>query len=139
MMYVAHWIRRRVATRSMVAPFLAALVAVTAACATDPVAVDLVVCEAGTGPDCVNGSLDLTVSGLPEGLSAAVTVQGADGFSMEVTSSTTLSLLSGDYTVEARTVQGVEGSYDPEAASQVVSVSGEAAVTVKYVQTGTGT
>ncbi|MDX1493642.1 MAG: hypothetical protein R3253_06270 [Longimicrobiales bacterium] len=105
-----------------------------AACATDPVAMELVVCDAGTGPECVDGSLSLTVSGLPEDMSASVTVTGESGFSMTVTSSSTLRLLAGEYTVEADPVYGVDTAYDPETAAQTVSVSGETAVTVKYVQ-----
>lgn len=109
-----------------------------AACANDPVAVPLVVCDSGTGPECVNGSLSLTVSGLPEAMSASVTVTGTNGFTMTVTSSRTLSVLAGEYTVEASAVQSAEATYEPETATQTVAVAGDAAVTVKYVEAVAG-
>lgn len=40
----------------------------------------------------------------------------------------------GLYTVEALPVEGIGGSSDPETAMQAVTVSGDAAVAIKYVQ-----
>lgn len=108
-----------------------------AACNADPIALDLVLCESGTGPECVDGTLSLTVTGLPESMNASVIVRGPDGFRMTVTSSQTFQVLSGDYTVEALPVEGIAGSYDPETAMQTVTVSGDAEVAIKYVQAGT--
>ena len=108
------------------------------ACSSDPLALDLVVCQAGTGPECVDGTLSLTVTGLPETLNASVLVHGPDGFQMSVTSSRTVPVLAGEYTVEAQSVEGIDGNYDPETAVQTVTVSGEAAVDIKYVAAGTG-
>lgn len=125
-------------TRRMLGRFaLSATVLGAVACSTDPIALDLVLCESGTGPECVDGTLNLTVTGLPESMNASVIIRGPDGFRLTVTSSQTFQVLSGDYTVEALPVEGIAGSYDPETAVQTVSVSGDAEVEIKYVQAGT--
>ncbi len=51
------------------------------------------------------GFLDLTVSGLPSGVNADVTVTGPGGYTQSVTKTTTLSALNkGDYTISANPV-----------------------------------
>lgn len=51
------------------------------------------------------GFLDLTVSGLPSGVNADVTVTGPGGYTQSVTKTTTLSALNkGDYTITANAV-----------------------------------
>lgn len=130
--------RRRLFGRSLLVAVLATL---AGACGTaDPVAVDLVMCESGTGPDCVEGSLHVTVEGLPPQLSAAVTVTGPNGFALELSSSSTVQLLSGEYTVRAEPVESIGTRYDPAAATQNVTIggSGSAEVTVQYSESGTG-
>lgn len=117
---------------------LSAALVSAVACAGEPLAFDVVVCEAGSGPECVDGVLSLNVTGLPEALNASVIVNGPDGFQLAVTSSRTFQVLSGEYTIEAEPVQSVEGSYDPETAVQTVTVSGNAAVEIKYVQASGG-
>jgi hypothetical protein len=81
------------------------------------------------------GSLALTISGLPAGSNAAVTVSGPNQYSQVVSASGTLSELApGTYAVSATavTVAGVE--YRPNPAQQSVEVGANAAtaVTVAY-------
>ncbi len=76
-----------------------------------------------------NGALALTVSGLPFGVTADVTVSGPSGFSRTLTGSSTLAELSpGRYTVSANTVRVASGPnagvYAPSAASQAIDVGG---------------
>jgi len=76
-----------------------------------------------------NGALALTVSGLPFGVPADVTVSGPSGFSRALTGSSTLAELPpGRYTVAANTVRVASGSnagvYAPSAASQSIDVGG---------------
>ena len=81
------------------------------------------------------GSLVLTVSGLPVGVGANVTVTGPNAFSRAVTSTSTLTgLLQGSYTVAATTVASGGTTYTPASASQTVVVGGGATsnLTVAY-------
>ena len=99
-----------------------------AAGATAPVAFT-VTCSA------VAGSLTVTVTGLPAGTNAAVTVTRAGGFTRQVTASRTLDNLSpGDYTVAADDATAGGTRYTPSPASQTVAVSagGTATATVTY-------
>ncbi len=74
----------------------------------------------GTGPI---GSLQLTVSGLPGGAAAAITVTGPGGYSQSVTVTTTLSVrVPGSYTIAALNVFAANATYGPAQASQMVSV-----------------
>lgn len=70
------------------------------------------------------GSLNLTVSGLPAGTAAAVTVTGPGGFSQSVTGSSLLSALDpGSYAVAAAAVTSGGQTYTPAPASQSAAVA----------------
>jgi hypothetical protein len=70
------------------------------------------------------GSLAVSVSGLPAGADAAITVTGPSGYSRDVSASETLTgLLPGGYTVVAGAVSSGGQSYQPAAPSQTVTVS----------------
>ncbi|MEZ4456373.1 MAG: M66 family metalloprotease [Gemmatimonadales bacterium] len=84
------------------------------------------------------GKLTVTVSGLPGGTPAAITVTGPGGFSQSVTATTTLSdLAPGTYTVAAAGVTGGTTTYAPSPASQTAAVTGAATAsrTVAYSAT----
>ena len=75
-------------------------------------------------PPQVQGSLALTVSGLPAGVAAQVSVTGPAGFTQAVTGSQTLSALTpGSYTVTASAVVSNTVSYTPAPASQSIAVT----------------
>ena len=81
------------------------------------------------------GSLTVTVTGLPGGALAAVTVTGPGGYNQSVTATTTLTTLTvGSYTVAAGNVASGGSSYGPTPATQNVSVTGgaTASATVTY-------
>lgn len=81
------------------------------------------------------GSLVVTISGLPGGAPAAVTVSGPGGASHALTSSQTLTgLAAGSWTITATTVTSGPDSYAPTPASQVrtVTAGGSASATVTY-------
>jgi glucose/arabinose dehydrogenase len=94
----------------------------------------LAACGGGGGdpgsPAPLQGALALTISGLPSGLAAQVSVTGPAGFSQAVTASQTLSALApGSYTITgARVISGAL-SYNPEPASQAVTVAAGATAT----------
>lgn len=69
------------------------------------------------------GRLGITLTGIPEGGSPAVTVTGPGGFSQVVTASGVLAALApGSYTLTAATIVAGGISYAPAPASQSVSV-----------------
>jgi len=69
------------------------------------------------------GSLGLTVTGLPLGAPASVTITGPNGYSQLVAGSTTLSgLTPGSYVVAAAAVSSGGQTYTPAPATQTVSV-----------------
>jgi hypothetical protein len=73
-------------------------------------------------------SLTLTISGLPPGTAASVTVTGPNGYDRAVTATTTLSgLEAGVYTVAAQSVSSLGTQYDPSPGSQNVNVTNAAA------------
>lgn len=81
-------------------------------------------------PAPVPGALQVTVSGLPAGAAARVTVSGPGG-TFAVTGTTTLSALSpGRYTVTAVQVAAGPALYDPLEASQLRDVLGGATAAV---------
>jgi len=83
------------------------------------------------------GALALTVSGLPIGVSASVSVTGPNAYSHAVTASATLSgLVQGSYTVVAGTVSSSGTTYTPSATSQNVSVGGGATSSISVTYTG---
>jgi glucose/arabinose dehydrogenase len=70
------------------------------------------------------GSLAVTISGLPAGTSAAVTVTGPAGFSRSVTGTETLGQLTpGSYTISASSVTASDGRYAPSPATLSVTVA----------------
>lgn len=87
------------------------------------------------------GALAVTVSGLPGGAIAAVTVTGPGGYTHQVSASTTLvGLVPGSYTVSASGVTYLATPYIASPTSQSVSVSASltpSAAAVTYSQ-GTG-
>ncbi len=100
----------------------------------------LAACGGGGGgdvspPATPQGSLALTIGGLPPGVAAQVSVSGPGGFSQAVTASQTLNAVApGSYTVTgARVVSGALG-YNPSPASQsiVVPAGGTGAASVSY-------
>lgn len=87
------------------------------------------------------GSLSVSVSGLPAGQPASITVTGPDGYSKAVLGTVTLSgLIPGSYTVAAGSVAAGGINYSPSPATRTVSVSASgspAAASVAYAaQTG---
>jgi len=87
------------------------------------------------GPSSLStGNLSISVSGLPAGSSAAVTVTGPDGFSQSVTGAQTLSqLVLGTYTVAASNVTVGAAVYSATPASQSVLVgSATASASIIY-------
>ncbi|MGD9524096.1 MAG: hypothetical protein AB7V35_09515 [Gemmatimonadales bacterium] len=75
------------------------------------------------------GSLSVTLSGLPGGTAAAVTITGPGSFSQTVTSTTTLNGLSaGSYTIVAANVTAGGSTYLPTPAWQSASVTAGATV-----------
>jgi hypothetical protein len=94
----------------------------------------LAACGGGSdGPSAVKkGSLEVAVTGLPAGTSAAVTVTGPGGFSRSVGASSTLSELTpGTYTVAAAQVGAGADGFAVEQASQTATVSAGATASVQ--------
>jgi len=88
------------------------------------------------------GGLTVTVSGLPGGTNASVTVTGPGGFSQNLTATTTLTGLTvGSYTIAASNVTSGATTYTPAPASQskTVSAGATATATVAYSGGGGGT
>jgi peptidase M66-like protein len=80
------------------------------------------------------GSLVVTVSGLPTGASANVTVTGPGGFSRTISATTTLTQLSaGAYTVDASDVTLDGSTYSGAPATQTYQVAAGATVTTPNV------
>lgn len=95
--------------------------------------------NSNTTPDPVEetqeGSLQIIVSGLPDGSDADISISGPDGFSQLVLASVTLtSLTPGEFTVTAESVTNGNDEYEPDQSVQNVSVEAdqEATVTVNY-------
>jgi hypothetical protein len=94
--------------------------------------------QSGFAVDCaaLTGSLAVTVTGLPAGTDAAVTVTGPDGYQAAVAATMTLDgLAPGQYTVSAGTVTSGQDAYTSTPSSRTVDLAaGEtSAVTVTYV------
>jgi hypothetical protein len=98
----------------VVAPLIAAVL-LAAACSSG---------EHGTPTQPSSGSLAVTVSGLPSGTSASVTVTGPGGYSSSVTHSSTLSNLApGSYQLTASTVEASDADYLPTPAAATLAVA----------------
>ena len=88
----------------------------------------------------VTGRLTVSVSGLPAGVAAAITVTGPGGFSRAVTTGTTISSLApGTYTVAASNVTQGGTLFTPSSASQTVTVTAGATASRSVTYSGTGT
>ena len=78
-------------------------------------------------------SLSVTVSGLPSGTAAQVSVTGPGGYYQTLAGSVTLApIAAGSYTVTAATVLVGSTSYSAVPASQTVNVGGSTGATVTY-------
>lgn len=76
-------------------------------------------------------SLTVSVSGLPSGVAAAITVNGSKGFVRTVTGTTTLSgIASGTYTVNAQRVTANGSAYAPQPITQSVNLKNGSARTL---------
>ncbi len=76
------------------------------------------------------GTLDVTITGLPAGTSAEVTVTGPNDFNRAVTATTTLAdLVPGSYTVAAADVANGGTQYTPSPKTRTVSVAAAATAT----------
>jgi peptidase M66-like protein len=86
-----------------------------------------------------DGALAVTVSGLPSGTAASVTVTGPGSYSSNITHSSTLSnLVPGSYQLTASTVSASDASYLPSPASATLTVAASATpvpATVVYSRT----
>ncbi|HWP69738.1 MAG TPA: zinc-dependent metalloprotease family protein [Gemmatimonadaceae bacterium] len=72
----------------------------------------------------ITGGLDVTISGLPSGTGASISVSGPGGFTRSLTASTIMNgLFPGTYTVSAGDVQATDGVYIPNPATNSVGVS----------------
>ncbi len=82
-----------------------------------------------------NGSLLVTVAGLPSGTDAAITVSGPGGYSHPVTATETLAgLAPGQYAITALAVTDGSEQYSPAPSSQTATVdaTGSISATVSY-------
>ena len=87
-----------------------------------------------TTPAVTTGSLAITVTGLPAGTSAAVTVTGPNSFSQTLTATTTLTVPAGSYTVAAGTVTVTSTRYVATVSGSpaTVTAGGSTSATVAY-------
>jgi hypothetical protein len=88
------------------------------------------------------GGLTVTITGLPSGTDAAVTVTGPDRFSAQLTATRTLTgLTPGPYSLAASEVSSGNSRYPPTPATQSVSVAAgaTASATVTYGPPATST
>jgi outer membrane protein assembly factor BamB len=94
----------------------------------------LTACSTGAGPVVAGGNLQITVSGLPQGMDANVLVSGPDGYHQRATKSTTLTKLApGSYTVTPLGVsKGAMGYQTGKAQTVTISATSGATVKVTY-------
>ena len=91
-------------------------------------------------PAATTGSLAITVTGLPVGAPASVTVTGPSGFSRTLTATEMLATLApGSYTISADRVMAGAVAYDADASLQSVSVSAGAVPATASVSYGVRT
>jgi glucose/arabinose dehydrogenase len=86
-------------------------------------------------PPAGNGSLVVTLAGLPAGVTSTVKVAGPGGFTRDINQTTTLTnLAAGNYTVSAQSVVSGATTYKPAQAQQTVAVAAwaSASATVNY-------
>jgi glucose/arabinose dehydrogenase len=105
----------------------------------------LAACSGGGGdpgannppPAAATGSLQVSTSGLPAGLNAAVRVTGPNNFSQDLTGTRTLSALApGSYSVAASSVTLGGTTYTPTPAAQSAVVTAGASVTASVAYAG---
>ena len=78
-------------------------------------------CSDSNGPR--TGKLSLTVTGIPDGVSAQVTVSGPNNFSRVITRSDVVaSLKPGDYKISAASIRDGQTRYSPLADTQTVTI-----------------
>ncbi len=87
-----------------------------------------------TPPTPANGSLAVTVSGLPAGVNAALTITGPNSFSQTATGTTTVSVVPGSYSVAAAQVTSNNVRYNATVTGSPATVASSqtATVTVAY-------
>ena len=78
------------------------------------------------------GTLDLSIVGLPAGVTASIEVTGADGYSATVTSDTSLSVAPGTYAIAPAPAEDLPAIYRAADASATVVADATATVTVTY-------
>jgi len=77
-----------------------------------------------TPPPTAGGALNVTTSGLPAGIDAAVRVTGPGSYQQDLAGSQNLTgLASGSYTVSAGAVTSGGVTYQPAPATQTVSIA----------------
>jgi hypothetical protein len=77
----------------------------------------------GGSPSSTRASLTVTISDLPSGVSAAVTVEGPEGFSRAIDRTTTIGdLTPGTYTVSAQSAESEVAEFTPIQASQTLEL-----------------
>ena len=115
-------------------------------CVCAPIALSLLVVLSGCGggqgssnsggpPPPTGGALTITITGLPSGVPANVSLTGPNGFSTTVTATNTLPQLSqGTYTIVGNGALSGSSNYFPSVTSQTVAVSdgATASATVNY-------
>ncbi|HEV8361917.1 MAG TPA: hypothetical protein VGQ52_00240, partial [Gemmatimonadaceae bacterium] len=90
----------------------------------------------GGGSPSTRASLTITISDLPSGVSAAVSVQGPDGFSRAIARTATIGdLAPGTYTVAAQSAESEVAQFAPAQVSQTVELTPgkSVAVEVKHI------
>lgn len=103
------------------------------------IAVGLTACGGGDPVEPITPTLSVTVSGLPSGTPAQVTVTGPGGYSRFLSGTQTLApLTAGSYTITAATVTVGSMSYSGSPASQTLDLSGTATALVAYSVTSAG-
>lgn len=111
---------------------LVALLAVISACSVGGTS-----CIGSGGP--TTGAIDLSVTGLPDGLNGAVTVSGPGGFSQTIQATqTTANLAPGIYTIAAANVLSGSSVYAPQPATQAIDVSAGATANASVIYATAG-
>lgn len=87
-----------------------------------------------TNPTPTTGTLAITVSGLPTGVNAAITVAGPNNYSASPTATTSSTVAAGSYTVAAAQVTANNVRYNATVTGSpaTVTANGTATVTVAY-------
>ena len=91
----------------------------------------------GTPPPPAAGALNITTSGLPAGINAAVRVTGPGSYQQDLSGSQNLTgLAPGSYTVAASAVASGGVNYQPAPAAQTVSVAAGASANAQVAYSG---